>query len=396
MNDPYLLEELAELAKFAELEDLGTALDPASPRPPARLRSRVLMAMAEIPSRRVLPSLRRPTRRFTLAAVATVGLAGILVAVPTLRVGSAAPPASAQAQEVLAHAATVAANAPVLKADKDQFVYIKTYEAYGANGDGSSTYPNVVQEQWLSVDGTRTGRTEAVNVKTGAVVFDLPVPGCVDGVLPASAPGGGGLDGKPIPCTPDPAYRDDLPTTTAGMYKYLYTIPLRPGVRATDQEAFVVAGDLIRRSYLPPASLAALFNAVAEIPGVFVRQNVTDASGRTGIAVARTEIGGGSSALVFDPKTYQFIGEAHSRSAGAGAPVIASGSPSSVVGSADAAASASVPAVPVSSAVPVGSADPVASASPTNPIDTTSPVGPFVGDSAVLKLAIVDQVGQRP
>jgi hypothetical protein len=164
------------------------------------------------------------------------------------------------------------------------------------------------------------------------------------------------------------------------MLKYLYTIPLKSGARATDQEAFVLAGDLIRQSYLPPAELAALFNAVAEIPGVFVRQNVSDASGRVGIAVARTEFGG-SSALVFDPKTYQFIGEATARAGagagtnagadtGAGAPVIATGAPSRIVVS--------------------------ASASPTNPIDTTSPVGPFTGNSAVLKLAIVDQVGQRP
>jgi hypothetical protein len=299
----------------------------------------VLSAMAENPGRRVLPALRRPTRRSTLAAVATVGLAGILVAVPTLRAGSAAPPATAQAQEILTHAATVAANTPVLKAKNDQLLYIKTYEAYG---DGSSTYPNVIQEEWLSVDGSRSGRTRAVNVKTGAVVFDDTLPGCVNGMLPASAPGTNGLDGKPIPCKPIPAYRDDLPTTTAGMYKYLYTIPLKPGVRATDHEAFTVAGDLIRQSYLPPASLAALFNAVAEIPGVFVRQNVTDASGRAGIAVARTDVGG-SSALVFDPKTYQFIGEAYARASGAGAPV-----------------------------------------------------GPFIGASAVLKLAIVDRVGQRP
>ena len=384
MNDPHLL---------AELEDLGTALDPASPRPPAQLRSRVLMAMAESPGRRVPPVLRRPTRRFTLAAMATVGLAGVLVAVPTLRVGSAAPPATAQAQEILTHAATVAANAPVLKAKKDQFIYIKSYDAWGGGG---STYPNVIREEWLSVDGTRNGWIKAVNAKTGAVVIDDPVPGCINGMLPASAPGGNGLDGKPIPCKPIPAYRDDLPTTTAGMFKYLYTIPLRPGVRSTDQEAFVVAGDLIRSSYLPPASLAALFNAVAKIPGVFVRQNVADASGRVGIAVARTELGG-SSALVFDPKTYEFIGEATAR-AGAGAPVVAGSPPNSLVGSAPAGpmTSGSTP-VSASGAGSVGSAGyPDASASPTNPIDTTSPVGPFTGNSAVLKLAIVDRVGQRP
>jgi hypothetical protein len=341
--------------------------------------------MTESPRRRVLPVLRRPTRRFTLAAVATVGLAGVLVAVPTLRVGSAAPPATAQAQEVLTHAATVAANAPVLNANKDQFVYIKTYAAWG---DGSSKNPKVIQEEWLSVDGTRNGRSRTVNAKTGAVMFDLPIPGCVNGMLPASDPGGSGLDGKPIPCKPIPVYRDDLPTTTAGMFKYLYTIPLSPGARSTDQEAFVVAGDLIRQSYLPPVSLAALFNAVAEIPGVFVRQNVADASGRVGIAVARTELGG-SSALLFDPKTYQFIGEATAR-AGANAAVVASGSPSSIMGSPS--AGSGLPA----SASPGGYDYPGASPSPTNPIDTTSPVGPFTGNSAVLKLAIVDRVGQRP
>lgn len=67
-------------------------------------------------------------------------------------------------------------------------------------------------------------------------------------------------------------------------------------------------GVLIRQSYLRPAALAALFNAVTEIPGVSVADHAVNAVGQQGVAVQQV-YRGISQQLIFNPRTYAFIGE---------------------------------------------------------------------------------------
>jgi hypothetical protein len=69
---------------------------------------------------------------------------------------------------------------------------------------------------------------------------------------------------------------------------------------------FGTASDLINEKYLPPASLAALFDALSRIPGITVTRKVTDAAGRSGIAVGYTQRGFRNE-IVFDTKTYAFL-----------------------------------------------------------------------------------------
>ncbi|MEV6494529.1 hypothetical protein AB0M20_38785, partial [Actinoplanes sp. NPDC051633] len=45
------------------------------------------------------------------------------------------------------------------------------------------------------------------------------------------------------------------------------------------------------------------------IPGVSVVGAVTDEAGRSGVAVARDEVQGSRVALIFDPRTYEYLGE---------------------------------------------------------------------------------------
>src|SRR5262249_30693388 len=59
---------------------------------------------------------------------------------------------------------------------------------------------------------------------------------------------------------------------------------------------------------LAPRSRAALFRALAWIPGTSVERNVTDAAGRHGVAV-RLTADGERSQLIFDGRTYAFLGE---------------------------------------------------------------------------------------
>ncbi|MET8647417.1 CU044_5270 family protein [Streptomyces sp. NPDC004675] len=102
-----------------------------------------------------------------------------------------------------------------------------------------------------------------------------------------------------------------LPTDPDEMRDRLYEV----GAGEVDKErpdqdyaAFVLLGDLIRESLMPPEVSAALYRAAARIPGVTLVRHVKDSAGREGVAVTRGS-GDGSDRLIFDPKTYAFLGE---------------------------------------------------------------------------------------
>ncbi|WP_433210659.1 CU044_5270 family protein [Dactylosporangium sp. CS-047395] len=248
------------------LYDLGTALDPATPdHAPARLRHRVLHAAG--------PTTHRPwKRRLVLAgALAAVVTAALLVTQALAPNGNA----SATAAEVLHGAAAEARAQTALTPRDDQFVYIESRTKAAALMPGvRATFPEEQRTVWLSADGSRPGllRTES---------GDLPLPN-------------------------ERGYRADLPTDTEVMRKYLYDHA--SGGNPRDQQAFTTAADLIREAYLSPAALAAVFDAVARIPGVDVVGDVTDDAGRPGVAVALTEVQGMRTELIFDKATHAFLG----------------------------------------------------------------------------------------
>jgi hypothetical protein len=98
------------------------------------------------------------------------------------------------------------------------------------------------------------------------------------------------------------------PTDADRMLTYLYQ--QGSGTKnPRDQGAFDAAGDLIREAYLSPASLSAVFAALARIPGVTVVGDVTDEAGRTGVAVALTEVQGMRTELIFDRRSGAYLGE---------------------------------------------------------------------------------------
>jgi hypothetical protein len=90
------------------------------------------------------------------------------------------------------------------------------------------------------------------------------------------------------------------------MFRYLYDH--LAGQNPPDQQAFITAGDLIRDNYIRSASLAAIFRAVAHIPGVTVVHGAVSANGLREIAVQRI-YKGESNQLIFNPKTFKVIGE---------------------------------------------------------------------------------------
>ncbi|MGW1881315.1 CU044_5270 family protein [Streptomyces sp. NPDC001970] len=80
------------------------------------------------------------------------------------------------------------------------------------------------------------------------------------------------------------------------------------GSNSEEQQMFALVGDLIRENALPPEVGAALCRAAAKIPGAVVVDDVADAAGRHGVAIAR-EDDGIRAQLIFDRNAKELLGE---------------------------------------------------------------------------------------
>lgn len=312
------------------LEAVGATLDPTTDGPPPTLRHRVVAGFREPVPRRY--------RFWGLGwGLATAGGLTAALAI-VLIIGSAGPSGKApgeqltNASDILLRAAQTARTdtAPVPR--PDQFVFVESI----SSGQGSEVAPGGQQhffpihtklrQDWLSVDGTRDGL-----FREGAapghpppardIIAQMPMPGCRKGRAAAIGKDGKVIPGKFDPCVPRPAYRPDLPIDADAMLRYLRDARGRD----TDKALFEVIKDLIQQGYMTPAQRAALFEATSRLSSVVVVPDVTDITGRAGIAVALTllypnpsESHAGASTgpsrpvaqlqLIFDPARYSYLG----------------------------------------------------------------------------------------
>ena len=223
---------------------------------------------------------------------------------------------------VLRDAALAAEHEQILPARPDQFVFVESIsqdssETYPCDGktDQKNCAPVVMlrapstRRVWQSVDGTRDGLLSEQPRRGGGAWRNTPLTVC-PGAAPSRTTSVRGAETQAPTCAsePDPAYRADLPTNVDAMAAYLdQQTPERPdSYGPREARLFTTAGDLLQDRYLPPASLAAVFGALAKVPGLTVTRGVVDAAGRSGIAVgyARDAY---RNELVFDPKTYAFL-----------------------------------------------------------------------------------------
>ncbi|MEV4518377.1 CU044_5270 family protein [Dactylosporangium sp. NPDC049525] len=219
---------------------------------------------------------------------------------PIAASGTGAPTGGESGAGVLRLAARAVTAAPGLDPRPDQFVYTESVTVQridaGPVASGAPDPGEVVvtpplgpprtlrQQEWRSADGTREGLVRTAGAP------DVQLPGCVAGVET--------IGGQP--CRPDPGHIRDLPADPAGILALLRA-------RYTDVGEFPAAGELLAHGYLPPATRAALFEALATLDGVEVLDDLTDAAGRHGVAVTRTS-GGFRGALIFDPSGYALLG----------------------------------------------------------------------------------------
>jgi hypothetical protein len=136
------------------------------------------------------------------------------------------------------------------------------------------------------------------------------LPGCKPSRPDSSGPAGSIRIYRLWPTRPPVCGSDvaapSLPTAPGAMLRYLFRT--RAGDNPPPVESFIHAGDLLRQDYLLPAERAALFRALERIRGVSLVQHTVNLTGRTGIAVQQT-YHGISQQLIFDPRSYTFIGE---------------------------------------------------------------------------------------
>ncbi|MFI7069302.1 CU044_5270 family protein [Micromonospora sediminicola] len=282
MDEMRLLQRLGEETGLPGADRLGAA------------RTRLVGAMTATEAGPAPARRKRPAWRLVLTGVATAGIAASLAAVLVLApegVGGDTPPARAEAGQVLRNAAAAALRVPDVEPRPDQFVYLRKQ-------DGPALW-----ESWVSVDGTRDGL--AVEYPgTGRRQYVLP--GCRDGRAQMYK------GDRPLPgterCVPAPAYDPAMPTDPVAMRAYLEKHRSgEPGdVNAAAKDVLDLAAD----RYLRPRSRAALFEAAAATPGLEVVADARDGAGRSGIGVRWPSTGRvpASMVLVFDPRTYAFLG----------------------------------------------------------------------------------------
>ncbi len=82
-----------------------------------------------------------------------------------------------------------------------------------------------------------------------------------------------------------------------------------PGGPLGAQETIEDLGGLLSHPNASPALRAAAFNALAELPGVELKRDVTDLAGRAGDAIGYSQGNGFRIELIFDPQTSTFLGE---------------------------------------------------------------------------------------
>ncbi|MEU8333733.1 CU044_5270 family protein [Micromonospora sp. NPDC048839] len=238
---------------------------------------------------------------FGLAVVLTAG--GL--AVQTMRVGDKPPP-TATASEILRMAADAARQQPELTARPDQYVFTESL-AIVRDMPASGPYRTIRSELWQSAGGVAytQGRYRPETDPNGwseLTELRLGDPGDPD---------------KELDAFQSPAYHGDLPTDPDELLRYLRDHPVDLHLpEGADEEA--VYGDesmvyttarMMLQGYVPPRTLAALFELLAREPGaVVISGDVVDAAGRHGVAIRMPGVIGGHDDVLFDRDTHVYLG----------------------------------------------------------------------------------------
>ena len=262
------------------------------------------------------PARRAPSTPTIPQLLAGAGATGPMPAPSSLPAESGTP---TSAVVLLQRAAQAAAATPELSAQPDQFVYTEmlsvgeqNLQEYnnGTVASTPTTTPPYVVRSWNSAGGPEGDADQQLTTRDGRWSgVSPPAPCAVSGANPASA----------SPCVP--GYLGNLPDTVSGMLSYLLKQGFPTGPAFYRAVSGMVYSSWIDGELVPNRSYALMYQALATVKGIYLIPHVTDSAGRAGIAVAGCVPAGVDYRslqryrscpehleLIFDPRTYEFIG----------------------------------------------------------------------------------------
>ncbi|MEU4225941.1 CU044_5270 family protein [Nonomuraea sp. NPDC026600] len=267
-----------------DVETLREAWDgPEPPSPGAQAAARAaLMARA---------AGRRPQRRWAMRAVAVAASAVVIATGTTLvqTVGGGEPTLpAANAQVVLTRIAAAVQKKDFVPPRDDQWIYTEMHTQSRGKGYARGTrftpqtpLKNTVDEFWTRADGKRIGYM-------------------VGGKLMTTNPG---------VRSPENTYAllAALPTDPDKLLARFREIN---AVRGADQDDWVFQRFevTLNQNIVPPAQEAAIFQAMAKLPGVKVDESAVDVEGRPALSVFRVIDGWRKFEILLDPATYAYRG----------------------------------------------------------------------------------------
>jgi hypothetical protein len=293
------------------LAELGRHLDEEPPAALARQRTRLVETAQG----------RRRSRRYPAMFRGRVPLIGIAVLGTSAAVGVPAAVLSGAGETVRpatgGPTVNVARSAPSIQNDTaprpDQFVFVETRQQYESCRIVTSECrldPPSTRRVWMSADGTHDGRIEQM---VAGRPMSATMPGCRNGVQIEDAykktkDGSAERKGKVTrPCTPAPADRSRLPADPQAMRSHLYA--QSAGGRSREELMFKAAGEVSMEAYVPAKVRKALFAATSRIAGVTRDRKAVDPAGRRTVGLAFiSPVDGIRREYFFDPKTYQYLG----------------------------------------------------------------------------------------
>ena len=266
------------------------------------------------------PHRRVTSRRIGFATLGVATLAAALIAANILVPVGAGGGATAEAAEFLdsAAAATIETSDPVV--EPGQFLRIATNAVYGAS-TGEAGY----DEYWLApstsvlyIPANRSdewvwerrplqptvffGGTEEIALqKYQEWLRDPQMNGVRHGASGVFSDTSSGRDYG----------MDEMPRGPSALRDYFYD-SYTDGSASIDEDVWVRITDLLRTGEVPADLRAALYRAIALIPGVEIIDDQAALDGRTGVALGRVEPARGSTSreeIIIDPTTGLIIGE---------------------------------------------------------------------------------------
>jgi hypothetical protein len=300
------MNEMNELMRELDLlREWDADTPPLTDQARARARFRLHQAMLAPTTLAPATVRRRPVLRMAMAGVAAAAVATSVVVAENNESSPRTQPVSAT---TVLHGAAIEerrTERPIAPRD-DQFLYTKEIikEIPAGGGGRTRTY---VDESWNSVDGSKKSYVSELGRKQW-----VPVYGPGQGTWPPSK----WTELKLLPT--DPRKLAIVLRDMGG--KPDYSKPMKAGDWPMTQ--YFLSG-LLRRPVLPNGLRSAAYEALATVPGIKVVPNQKDADGRAGIGIRFVPIGPGTvrshprpPLLVFDAKTYRYLGMRDQRTAG--------------------------------------------------------------------------------